>query len=117
MVFRNYQDMAGVDRLNIQERQNVFRFIDNTNRPYASDQFTENAGFQINCRHFRSISLFAHSYNIINMPPRSAHSQMTALKDYAPVARHGRLLDYIDCFAPAHSLASLAPLEGELARL
>jgi uncharacterized protein with von Willebrand factor type A (vWA) domain len=26
-------------------------------------------------------------------------------------------LDYVDCFAPAHSLASLAALEGELARL
>jgi uncharacterized protein with von Willebrand factor type A (vWA) domain len=26
-------------------------------------------------------------------------------------------LDYVDCFATAHSLASLAALEGELARL
>jgi hypothetical protein len=55
VVFRNYQDMNGVDRLNIQERQNVFRFTDNADRPFTSDQFTENAGFQINCRHFRPI--------------------------------------------------------------
>jgi uncharacterized protein with von Willebrand factor type A (vWA) domain len=39
-------------------------------------------------------------------------------KDYAPVARAMAVaLDYIDCFAAAHSLASLAALEGELARL
>jgi uncharacterized protein len=39
-------------------------------------------------------------------------------KDYAPVARGMAVaLDYIDCFAAAHSLASLAALEGELARL
>src|SRR6516225_3945913 len=36
----------------------------------------------------------------------------------APVARVMAVaLDYIDCFAAAHSLASLAALEGELARL
>jgi uncharacterized protein with von Willebrand factor type A (vWA) domain len=39
-------------------------------------------------------------------------------KNYAPVARAMAVaLDYVDCFAPAHSLASLAALEGELARL
>jgi uncharacterized protein with von Willebrand factor type A (vWA) domain len=39
-------------------------------------------------------------------------------KDYAPVARAMAVaLDSIDCFAAAHSLASLAALEGELARL
>jgi uncharacterized protein with von Willebrand factor type A (vWA) domain len=39
-------------------------------------------------------------------------------EDYAPVARALAVtLDYIDCFAAAHSLASLAALEGELARL
>jgi uncharacterized protein len=39
-------------------------------------------------------------------------------KDYAPVARAMAVaLDYIDCFATAHSLASLALLEDELARL
>jgi uncharacterized protein with von Willebrand factor type A (vWA) domain len=39
-------------------------------------------------------------------------------KNYEPVARAMAVaLDYIDCFAPAHSLASLAALEGELARL
>ena|SRR6516225_6552781 len=36
----------------------------------------------------------------------------------APAARAMAVaLDYIDCFAAAHSLASLAALEGELARL
>jgi uncharacterized protein with von Willebrand factor type A (vWA) domain len=39
-------------------------------------------------------------------------------KNYEPVARAMAVaLDYIDCFARAHSLASLAALEGELARL
>lgn len=39
-------------------------------------------------------------------------------KDYAPVARAMAVaLDYVDCFAPAHSLASLAALEDEFARL
>jgi uncharacterized protein with von Willebrand factor type A (vWA) domain len=39
-------------------------------------------------------------------------------EDYAPVARALAVtLDYIDCFAAAHSLASLAALEGELARV
>jgi len=39
-------------------------------------------------------------------------------KDYAPVARAMTVaLDYVDCFATAHSLASLALLEDELARL
>jgi uncharacterized protein len=39
-------------------------------------------------------------------------------KNYEPVARAMRVaLDYVDYFAPAHSLASLAALEGELARL
>ncbi len=39
-------------------------------------------------------------------------------KDYAPVARAMAVaLDYVDCFATAHSLASLAALEDELARL
>jgi uncharacterized protein with von Willebrand factor type A (vWA) domain len=39
-------------------------------------------------------------------------------KDYAPVARAmAAALPYVDCFATAHSLASLAALEGELARL
>jgi uncharacterized protein len=39
-------------------------------------------------------------------------------RDYAPVARAMAVaLDYIDCFATAHSLASLALLEDELARL
>jgi uncharacterized protein with von Willebrand factor type A (vWA) domain len=39
-------------------------------------------------------------------------------KDYAPVARAMAVaLDYVDCFAAAHSLASLAALEDELARL
>jgi uncharacterized protein with von Willebrand factor type A (vWA) domain len=39
-------------------------------------------------------------------------------KGYAPVARAMAVaLDYVDCFATAHSLASLAALEGELARL
>jgi xanthine dehydrogenase iron-sulfur cluster and FAD-binding subunit A len=39
-------------------------------------------------------------------------------KDYAPVARAMAVaLDYIDCFAAAHSLASLAALEDEFARL
>jgi uncharacterized protein len=39
-------------------------------------------------------------------------------KNYAPVARAMAVaLDYLDCFAPAHSLASLAALEAELARL
>jgi uncharacterized protein with von Willebrand factor type A (vWA) domain len=39
-------------------------------------------------------------------------------RDYAPVARAMEAaLPYIDCFATAHSLDSLAALEGELARL
>jgi uncharacterized protein with von Willebrand factor type A (vWA) domain len=39
-------------------------------------------------------------------------------KDYAPVARAMAVaLDYIDCFAAAHSLTSLAALEDDLARL
>jgi len=39
-------------------------------------------------------------------------------KDYAPVARAmATALRYIDCFAAAHSLASLAALEPEFARL
>jgi uncharacterized protein with von Willebrand factor type A (vWA) domain len=39
-------------------------------------------------------------------------------KSYAPVARAMAVaLDYVDCFATAHSLASLAALEDELARL
>jgi uncharacterized protein len=38
-------------------------------------------------------------------------------KNYEPVARAMRVADYVDYFAPAHSLASLAALEGELARL
>ncbi len=39
-------------------------------------------------------------------------------KDYAPVARAmAAALPFIDCFAAAHSLESLAALEGELARL
>jgi uncharacterized protein with von Willebrand factor type A (vWA) domain len=39
-------------------------------------------------------------------------------KGYAPVARAMAVaLDYVDCFAPAHSLASLAALEDQLARL
>jgi uncharacterized protein len=39
-------------------------------------------------------------------------------EDYAPVARAMAVaLDYIDCFAAVHSLASLAALEGELARV
>jgi uncharacterized protein with von Willebrand factor type A (vWA) domain len=39
-------------------------------------------------------------------------------KGYEPVARAMAVaLDYIDCFATAHSLASLAALEDELARL
>ena len=68
VVFRNYQDMTGVDRLNIHECQNVCRFIDGANRPFASDQFTENAGFQINCRHFGPIFILYHSHNITNIP-------------------------------------------------
>ena len=39
--------MTGVDRLNIHERQNVFGFIDDADRQFASDEFTENAGFPI----------------------------------------------------------------------
>ena len=39
-------------------------------------------------------------------------------KNYEPVARAMTVaLDHVDCFAPAYSLASLAALEGELARL
>ena len=39
-------------------------------------------------------------------------------EDYAPVARAMAVaLDYIDCFAAVHSLASLAALQGELARV
>jgi uncharacterized protein len=39
-------------------------------------------------------------------------------RDYAPVARAmGAAMPYIDCFAAAHSLASLAALETEFARL
>ena len=39
-------------------------------------------------------------------------------KGYAPVARAMAVaLDYVDCFATAHSLASLAALEEQLARL
>ena len=39
-------------------------------------------------------------------------------KDYEPVARAMAVaLDYVDCFAAAHSLESLAALEDELARL
>ncbi|HYM32582.1 MAG TPA: VWA domain-containing protein [Candidatus Cybelea sp.] len=39
-------------------------------------------------------------------------------KDYAPVARAMAVaLQYVDCFAPAHSLESLAALEDEFARL
>jgi uncharacterized protein len=39
-------------------------------------------------------------------------------KDYAPVARAmAAALDHIDCFATAHSLASLAELEDEFVRL
>jgi len=39
-------------------------------------------------------------------------------KDYAPVARAmAAALDHIDCFATAHSLASLAALEDEFVRL
>jgi uncharacterized protein with von Willebrand factor type A (vWA) domain len=39
-------------------------------------------------------------------------------RDYAPVARAmAAAMPYIDCFAAAHSLASLGALEGELARL
>ena len=38
--------------------------------------------------------------------------------DYAPAARAMAVaLDYVDCFAAAHSLSSLAALEDELARL
>jgi hypothetical protein len=45
VVFRNYQDMTGVDRLNIHECQNVCRFIDDADRPFTSNEFTENASF------------------------------------------------------------------------
>jgi uncharacterized protein with von Willebrand factor type A (vWA) domain len=39
-------------------------------------------------------------------------------KNYEPVGRAMAVaLDYVECFAPAHSLANLAALEGELARL
>jgi uncharacterized protein len=39
-------------------------------------------------------------------------------KNYEPVARAMRFrARHVDYFAPAHSLASLAALEGELARL
>jgi uncharacterized protein with von Willebrand factor type A (vWA) domain len=54
---------------------------------------------------------------------RRAHSlvwlnPLLGWKNYEPVARAmTAALDYVDCFAPAHSLASLAALEGELARL
>jgi hypothetical protein len=68
VVFRNYQDMTGVDRLNIHECQNVFRFIDDADRPFASDQFTENAGFQINWRHFHPIP--------IRRPPSQYHQHL-----------------------------------------
>ena len=78
MVFRNNQDMTGVNRLNIHEGQNVFRFIDDADRPFASDQFTENASFHINCRHFRSIFILCHSHDITNIPAAVAHSRMSA---------------------------------------
>jgi hypothetical protein len=70
--------MTGVDRLNIHECQNVCRFIDDANRPFASDQFTENAGFQINCRHFGPIFILYHSHNFTNTPTVVAYSQMSA---------------------------------------
>ena len=39
-------------------------------------------------------------------------------KSYSPVARAMAVaLGYVDCFATAHSLESLAALEGELGRL
>jgi uncharacterized protein with von Willebrand factor type A (vWA) domain len=39
-------------------------------------------------------------------------------RDYAPVARAmAAAMPFIDCFAAAHSLASLAALEGEFARV
>ena len=50
MAFRNYQDMTGIERLNIHERENVLRFTDDADRPLASDQFTENAGFHSTAR-------------------------------------------------------------------
>jgi uncharacterized protein with von Willebrand factor type A (vWA) domain len=43
---------------------------------------------------------------------------LLAWRNYAPVARAmAAALPYIDCFAMAHSLDSLAALEDELARL
>jgi uncharacterized protein len=43
---------------------------------------------------------------------------LLAWRGYAPVARAmAAAMPYIDCFAAAHSLESLAALEGELARL
>jgi hypothetical protein len=51
--------MTGVDRLNIHECQNVFRFSDEADRQFASDEFTENAGFQINCRHFNHVDFLS----------------------------------------------------------
>jgi hypothetical protein len=55
MAFWNYEDMTGVDRLNIHECQSVFCFTDDADRPFPSDEFTENAGFQIQSPRFRSI--------------------------------------------------------------
>jgi uncharacterized protein with von Willebrand factor type A (vWA) domain len=59
----------------------------------------------------------------LRRPKRRAHrlvwlNPLLGWKNYEPVARAMRVaLDYVDYFAPAHSLASLAALEGELARL
>ena len=46
------------------------------------------------------------------------HSPLLGWRDYATAGRAIAIaLDYVGWFATAHSLASLAALEGELARL
>jgi len=70
VAFGNYEDMTGINRLNILECQSVFRFIDDADRQFASDEFTENAGFQINCRHFSPIFIRGPPHNITSPPSR-----------------------------------------------
>jgi hypothetical protein len=47
VALRNYQDVTGIDRLNIHKCQNLGRFTDDADRSLASDEFTENAGLQL----------------------------------------------------------------------
>jgi hypothetical protein len=54
---------------------------------------------------------------VARAPPGLAQSAARVAGLLPGGARHGGRTDYVDCFATAHSPASLAALEDELARL